>query len=230
MKTVGIIGGLGPDTTAKVYVSIINKIYEAGIAEYPPITIYNLPFPRRIEHEAIVQGIHAEKMLPYLISGARVLEKAGADFGILPCNTLHAFISDIRNSVNIPFLSILDETVTVVHTLGIRSIAILASETSVRADVYGPALAAAQIQYIYPGADDQAIVNHIIVDILNGNRSKDHGTVLGALCDSLYKSGADAVLLACTDLQHVIPECTTDVRILDTTEILIAAAVRTMTR
>jgi len=78
MKTLGIIGGLGPQTTAKIYLSVVDLVRKSGEDKYPPIVIYNLPFPFTIEREAIIQGVNSEKMLPYLINGAKVLEKAGA--------------------------------------------------------------------------------------------------------------------------------------------------------
>lgn len=80
MKTLGILGGLGPQTTSKIYLRIVDLVRKSGKDKYPPIVIYNLPFPFIIEKEAIVQGVNSEKMLPYLIDGAKVLEKAGACF------------------------------------------------------------------------------------------------------------------------------------------------------
>lgn len=109
MKTIGILGGVGPETTSHVYHSIINLFRKSQLKRYPSIVIYNLPFPFVIEKEVIIDGINSHKMIPYLIRGAKILEKAGADFGILPCNTLHKYIERIRRVVKIPFLSILDE-------------------------------------------------------------------------------------------------------------------------
>src|SRR3989338_9227039 len=122
MKTLGILGGVGPQTTSKVYLSIIKLIREKGEEKYPPIVIYNLPFPFVIENEAIIQGINSEKMIPYLIDGAKILEKSRIDFGILPCNTLHKFIGEIRKAVKFPFISILEETVLVLKTKGVKKI------------------------------------------------------------------------------------------------------------
>jgi len=77
MKTLGILGGIGPQTTSKIYLSVIDSIRKKGAEKYPPIVIYNLPFPFVIENEAIVQGINSEKMISYLIDGAKILEKSG---------------------------------------------------------------------------------------------------------------------------------------------------------
>lgn len=80
IKTLEIIGGLGPETTSKVYLRVIDLIRKGGSKKYPAIVIYNLPFPFQIEREAIIEGVNSQKMIPYLIKGAKVLEKAGASF------------------------------------------------------------------------------------------------------------------------------------------------------
>ena len=136
MKTLGIIGGLGPETTSKIYHLVIDSFRKNKKKKYPSIVIYNLPFPFTVENEAIVKGINSYKMLPYLINGAKILEKSGASFGILPCNTLHKYIKEIRRSVRIPFLSILDETALILKKHKIKDVGILATATTVRSKIY----------------------------------------------------------------------------------------------
>ena len=67
MKTIGILGGVGPETTSHVYNSIINIFRKDGKENYPSILIYNLPFPFTIEKEAIIEGRNSEKMIPLMI-------------------------------------------------------------------------------------------------------------------------------------------------------------------
>lgn len=226
MKTLGIIGGVGPDTTAEVYMSIINSIRKEGISNtYPPIVIYNLPFPYVIEREAIVEGKNSEKMIPYLIQGAQVLEKAGAEFGILPCNTLHKYIENIREAVSIPFLSILEETSAVLQKEKVKKVGVLGTKTTVESDIYGSALLQDGIEVVYPNEIDQKQVNQIIVAILEGDQSEVQNQILTAVSNHLISNGAEAVLLACTDLQLVARRMSITVPIHDTTEILTNAAI-----
>src|SRR3989344_3312743 len=107
---------------------------------YPSIVIYNLPFSFAIEKEAITQGKNSERMIPYLVEGAKILEKAGADFGILPCNTLHKHINEIRASVKIPFLSILEETFLSLQSLKVKTVGVLATQTTVDSKIYSGVL------------------------------------------------------------------------------------------
>lgn len=228
MKTIGILGGVGPQTTAKVYLSIIKLIRESGEEKYPPIVIYNLPFPFVIEHEAIVQGINSEKMIPYLIDGAKILEKSGVDFGILPCNTLHKYMEEIRKAVKFPFISILEETALTLKDRKVKKVGILATETTIESKIYEDVLRNNGINILYPSKNEQNIVNNIIVELLNETESNLQREKLESVCNILHGREAEIILLACTDLQLIASDIKISVPIVDTTEILINASVREM--
>ncbi|MDP3948678.1 MAG: amino acid racemase [bacterium] len=224
MKTIGILGGLGPETTSKIYHSIIDLFRKNKTGAYPSIIIYNLPFPFVIEKEAIIEGRNSHKMLPYLIDGAKILEKAGASFGILPCNTLHKYIQEIRSAVKIPFLSILDETASQLKLMKVRTVGILATETSVRDKLYDDVLEKNGIHTLYPTKTEQDSLNKIILELINEEKNDLQGQKIGMICSSLRKRGAESILLACTDIQ--IATFKSDIPIVDTTEILIQASMR----
>jgi len=224
MKTIGILGGVGPKTTSHIYHSIINYFRESGEKKYPPILIYNLPFPFIIENEAIIEGKNAQKMLPYLIDGAKILEKGGADFGILPCNTLHKYIQEIRESVKIPFLSIIDETLKYVKSKKIKSIGILATETTVKDKLYDNILNKNGISVLYPNRREQNNINKIIIELLKGEKNKLQEKEVKEFFSSLQKRGSEAILLACTDLQIIASNIQAPVLLIDSTEILINAS------
>jgi aspartate racemase len=226
MKTLGIIGGLGPQTTSKVYLSVIDLIRKSGKDKYPPILIYNLPFPFIIENEAIIQGINSEKMVPYLIDSAKILEKGGANLGILPCNTLHKYISEIRESVKFPFLSILEETALFLKIKNVQTIGILATETTIHSKIYENILFDNKINILYPEKEEQKVINNIIIGLLDGKSGELYSKKIETICESLCKRGAENILLACTDLQLAISMVNSPIPIIDTTDILIKASVR----
>ncbi|MFA6601379.1 MAG: amino acid racemase [Candidatus Paceibacterota bacterium] len=223
IKTIGIIGGVGPETTSKIYHSIIDT-YKRQSDRYPSIVIYNLPFPFIIENEAIAKGINVHKMLPFLIDGAKILEKSGADFGILPCNTLHKYIKEIREAVKIPFLSILDETVLELISNKVKTVGVLATETTVKDRLYDSLLGKNGINVLYPTETEQKTINQLILELINKTKGKCSEQQMEEICSSLHKKGAGAILLACTDLQ--LAKINSKIPIFDTTDILIAASVR----
>jgi aspartate racemase len=224
-RTIGILGGVGPETTSKVYHSIIDSFKLEGKKKYPSIVIYNLPFPFAIEDEAILQGRNSEKMLPYLLAGAKILERAGADFGILPCNTLHKYMPQIRASVKIPFLSILEETVLELRKMKIKSVGILATETTIREKLYTDILGNNGIDILYPTRAEQDEINKIIVELLKNKKDKSQESKIKSICEALHRRGAKAILLACTDLQ-IIASKNIGILIVDSTEIIIKASLR----
>ncbi len=224
MKTLGILGGVGPETTSKVYLSVIDLFRINKVEKYPAIIIYNLPFPFAVETEAIVEGVNSHKMIPYLIDGAKILEKSGATFGILPCNTLHKYIKEIRESVKIPFLSILEETVLKLKSMKVQTVGILATETTAKDKLYDDVLKKHGINTLYPEKIEQDNLNKIIIELINNKKNDSQGKTIEMVCSSLQKKGADVILLACTDLQ--IATFNASIPTVDTTEILIQASVR----
>lgn len=230
MKTLGILGGVGPETTSKIYLSIIDLFKRNKGGKYPSIVIYNLPFPFVIENEAIIRGVNSQKMIPYLIEGAKILEKSGVDFGILPCNTLHKYIKEIREAVKIPFLSILDETVSRLKSMKVKTVGILATETTVKDKLYDDTLKKNNIKFLYPTKIEQDNINKIIVELLNGKKTNLQDKKIKTICLSLNKEGANAILLACTDLQIITSNIHIPIHIIDSTEILIRASMRELTR
>lgn len=229
MKTLGILGGVGPQTTSKVYLSVIDSIRKNKQEKYPAIIIYNLPFPFIIENEAIIKGINSEKMVPYLVDGAKILEKAGASFGILPCNTLHKYINEIREAVKIPFLSILEETLLRLKSLNLKTVGILATQTTIDSKIYANVLEKNGIAILHPIKTEQDDINNIIVELISGVKSDLHGNKIEMICKSLQGKGAESILLACTDLQLGTSNVNSTIPIIDTTEILIEASVRELT-
>ena len=136
MKTVGIIGGLGPETTSKFYLEIIFSCQKLNKSKRPPIIISSVPLPYALEKDAIVNNSNLQKFLPYLITEAKRLEKAGSDFIVMPCNSLHLFVDDIRKNVNIPVLSIIEKTAEFLQkrsfdNIGIVSTAITAQHNQI---------------------------------------------------------------------------------------------------
>ena len=111
MKTIGIIGGLGPETTAEFYLDIVFSCQNLSKQSRPGILISSVPLPYQIEEDLITKNIGAERYIPFLVQEAKRLENSRADFIVMPCNSLHLFIQNIRDSVKIPVLSIVEETV-----------------------------------------------------------------------------------------------------------------------
>ncbi|MBS3787340.1 amino acid racemase, partial [Candidatus Bipolaricaulota bacterium] len=107
-QTIGILGGMGPEATIECYKSIIDQTPADTDQEHLSIVIVNNPqIPDRTE--AILYD--GDSPVPALQDSARVLEVAGADFLIMPCNTAHHFVSEVEKAIEVPVLNMIETTV-----------------------------------------------------------------------------------------------------------------------
>ena len=224
MKTVGVIGGLGPGTTAEFYLEIISMCQEKDRNNRPRIIISSVPMPYSVEEDAILRNVGVERCRPFLTAEAKRLEKAGADFIVMPCNTLHIFIEDIRRSVKIPVLSIVEETAKFINRNGFKRTGILSTSATVENKLYENAFERNGIAYETPNESQQAEMGNIILNLVNGKKEDGDKEELTSVIDGFEDKNVDCVTLACTDLQLLIREHK-DLKVLDTMKILAEATV-----
>jgi len=227
MKTVGIIGGLGPEATAKFYLEIVSACSNRGEQVHPPILIYSVPLPLQIEEKCIVKGQSEEKCVPYLIQAAKTLEQGGADFLVMPCNSLHVFIEEIRRAVKIPVLSIVEETVKFLKTRNIKEVGILATSITINRGLYKFQLNTQCINEVVPSDQDQDKLGQIIYNLVIGKYTDTDKQELNEIIKSFEKKEIESIILACTDLQILAPYHH-KIKIFDTMEILVDATVQEM--
>lgn len=229
MKTVGIIGGMGPDTTAEFYLGLISQCLKINKINRPPILIYNIPLPYKVEEDALIRGVGENRYLPLLIDAAQKLEKAGADFLVMPCNTLHVFIEDIRRSVKIPMLSIAEETVKFLKGKKISDVGVLSTKITLKKKIYENYFLQNNIKQILPDERQQKVLGGIIYKVVMNKHDDIEEKELAKIITTFREKGVINVILACTDLQLLKPKHA-EIKIYDTMKILAAATVQEILR
>ncbi len=229
MRTVGIIGGLGPETTAEFYLNIIFGTYKISKEQRPGILISSVPLPYKIEEDLIERNVGGERYIPYLTKEAKRLEKAGADFLVMPCNSLHVFINEIRESVSIPVLSIIEETVSFIKDKGYKKVGIISTSATIQNKLYENAFKDAGIEYVTPDDFQQAKMGKIIINLVTGQQRNEDREEIIKIIDTFDTKDIDCVALACTDLQLLIPKHK-NLPIFDTMEILSKSTIREILR
>lgn len=222
-KTIGIIGGMGPLATCDLFRKIV-EITDAGCdQEHVRVCIdNNTEIPDRTA--AILQG--GKDPVPEMVKSAVRLQGMGADVLIMPCNTAHYFYPRITPYLDIPFLHMPEETAKEIKRRGIKKVGLMATDGTVQSGVYDPAFAAQGIEVCLPsGEGQQAIMDVIYKGVKAGNRSIDLGGFYGAM-DELFGQGAEALVLACTELPVAFDLFSIDCPSIDPTLVLAAAAVR----
>lgn len=215
-KIIGILGGMGPESTVLFYQKIIQqcqKQYGAKLDEdYPEIFIYNLPIPN------IVEGLEEpSKILLTLVKGVKKLESIGVDFMVMPCNTATYFLEDIRKEISVPMLSIVEEVAKKVKSEGYKKVGLLATKTTVNNKIYNKDFNRYTIELITP--DEQDKVTEVILNILAGKKLEKDKEILKQIIDSLRNKGAEAIVLGCTDISVLIQQEDIDIKLLDSIEI-----------
>ena len=130
MKSVGVIGGVGPETTSEFYLKVIFQCQKLNTIERPSVVIASVPLLFEIERDLLSSNKGKERYIPFLVNEAKRLEKSGVDFIVMPCNSLHVFINEIREAVKIPVLSIVEETITYLKENKMQYISHLNNEPS----------------------------------------------------------------------------------------------------
>ncbi len=224
MKTVGIIGGLGPETTSEFYLDIVFSCQSKNKTHRPGIIISSVPLPYEIEEDAISKNIGIERIPPFLVAEAKRLEKAGADFIVMPCNSLHVFIKEIRKAVKIPVLSIVEETVKFLKKNKYKKVGIVSTSATIQNKLYETAFKENNIAYETPNDLQQAKMGKFIYNLVMGQQKNSDREELIKIINDFEKKNVDCVILACTDLQLLIPKHP-NLKIFDTMKILADATV-----
>lgn len=200
LKTIGIIGGMGPAATADLMMKIADMTEaECDQKHIPVLTHTNTSIPDRTA--AILHG--GADPVPELTRSAKLLESMGADFLIVPCNTAHYFIPQVQPEVNIPILNMPVSTAKLLKKRGVSKAAILATDGTIQAGIYDKALKDEGVEPMYPDAEQQKMIMSLIYDYVKAGITEfDKLPVqqISDLCDDLRTKGAEALILACTEL------------------------------
>ncbi len=224
MKTVGIIGGLGPETTSEFYLDIVFSCQRKDKTARPGIIISSVPLPYQVEEDLILKNEGSERYIPFLTQEAKRLEKAGADFIVMPCNSLHVFIEDIRKSVSIPVLSIVEETTKFLQRNNFKKVGIVSTSATIKNKLYENSFAQNNIGYETPDDFQQAKMGKYILNLVTGQQNNKDREGLIQIIGEFENRKVDCVVLACTDLQLLIPQHQ-NLKVFDTMKILADATV-----
>ncbi|MFO8034221.1 MAG: aspartate/glutamate racemase family protein [Candidatus Bipolaricaulota bacterium] len=203
MKRIGILGGMSPEATAEYYLHITRRYTERfGNCSYPEIFIHSVSFQPYIDWPAAGRW---DLVADGLVEGARGLERAGADFLVIPANTMHYVLPQISPRIGIPILSLPDAVREEVASHGLRCVGLLGTRYTMELPFYGKVLGKSSIQVIVPRDEDRGIVDRTIYEelVFGQIRERSRQAFLRIIGD-LVAQGAQAVILACTEIPLLI--------------------------
>ncbi len=221
-KIIGILGGMGPEATSKLFQEIISITPASKDQEHLPIIIYNNPsIPDRTE--AILYD--GESPVPELVATAKILEKAGADFILMPCNAAHYFIDDIQKEISIPIINMLEETAKFINKnySNAQSIGLLATSGTVESGIYNDVFDKFGLSIIVPDKNTQ---EGFVMRAVYGEKGIKAGyksfprNLLKKAANELIGKGADIIVAGCTEIAIVITQKLFDFVVVDPSKIL----------
>lgn len=219
MKTIGLLGGMSWESTAGYYKAINEGIKDSlGGLHSAKIAMYSVDFDpiEKLQHEGNWEGT-----AKILSSAAKNIEFAGADFLLICTNTMHKVAPIIEKSINIPILHIADSTAEVLLENGIKTVGLLGTAFTMEQDFYKGRLEDKySLDVLTPNKEDRKIIHDIIykelcLGVINEDSKKEYLRIIKTLSDS----GAQAVILGCTEIGMLVSQKDTEVILLDTTSI-----------
>ncbi len=222
-NVIGIIGGMGPMATCDLMQKIIEHTDAGNDREHIHTVIdCNTDIPDRTE--AIVN--RGESPLPEMVKSAVRLQAMGAKALLMACNTAHYFLKDLETYIDIPVISMPQETAGYLREQGLSKVAVLGTDGTMRSGVYEDTLARFGISCTYPGQEDQRLLMSLIYEYVKAGKEYPYPENIYGMVDRLKDRGVQALILGCTELPILFAKLDVALTVVDPTEILACAAIR----
>jgi len=226
-KVIGVLGGMGPESTAALLNRITRRTPAATEQDHLRVIIDSNPkIPNRTD--ALLFG-NLDPVIEALTETARNLERAGAELIGIPCNTAHAFLADVRESVAIPVLDMVGETAFQTrHAFGEKTIVgLLATDGTLTTRLYHDALRRHHLEAVAPAGPglQNAVMDAIDAVKLHGVTDDAKGALAVAIQD-VTAQGATALIAGCTEVSLVFDRYPPNLPWLDPLTVLADVLVR----
>ena len=225
MKTLGFIGGMSWESSAHYYRLINQGVRDArGPTASAKCLLWSFDFS---EIEALQRAGDWDRLEALMIDAAQRLAGAGAEALMICTNTMHRMADAVEAAAGLPLLHIADPTGAAVRAAGLRTVALLGTAFTMEQGFYKDRLAQRHgLEVLVPEAKDRAAVHRIIYDELVAGvvRPESRAAYRGVIA-RLFDSGAQAVILGCTEIMLLVDQSDSAVPLFDTTALHAAAAV-----
>jgi aspartate racemase len=230
MRTAGMIGGLGPESTIDYYRSIIARYRERKPdGGSPRILINSLDVDKGI---ALLDAGRLDALADYLASGLEPLVRAGADFAFIAANTPHLVFDELQRRSPIPLISIVHATADRAMALGLRKVGLFGTGFTMRASFYPEEFQRAGIALVIPTETEQEQIHRIYIGELLKNQflPESRDAILRIADRMKAEEGSEAIVLAGTELPLLLRGSDAGIDWIDTTVIHVEAVVDELLR
>jgi aspartate racemase len=222
MRRIGIVGGLGPESTVDYYRTMISECHGMKVGRVPEIIIYSLnlkEFPPIAQRQAIAK---------WLLHALQSLHRAGADFAIISANTPHIVFDEVRAVSPLPLLSIVEETEKAVKALGLKKVGLLGTRVTMSSDFYQRVFSSDDISIAVPTQSEQAYIEDKLASEIMFNKIHEDTRqgLLNIAKRMVDEDGIQGLILGCTELPLILVRDEFGIPFLNTTQIHVRSAIR----
>jgi aspartate racemase len=226
MKTIGIIGGIAPESTIEYYRLIIAS-YRDRMRDgtYPPIIINSIDMKKMLD---FIGANDLAGVTEYLLDEIRKLARAGAEVGFLASNTPHIVFEDIQRQSPLPLISIVEAACTATAALRLNKVGLFGTAFTMRGSFYPGVFSREKIALVTPAADDQAYIHDKYMgELVNGvfrDATREH---LLSIVDGLIdRDGIEGLVLGGTELPLILTNANyRGIPFIDTTRVHVESVV-----
>ena len=212
---------MGPEATVRLFNYIVSNTRAESDSDHIPLIIVN--DPKIPDRSAFIHG-DGPTPVPAIEKGILTLEKMGADFATIPCNTAHFFLDEIVRRVSIPVLNMITETANWAKSkyMGTRKFGLLSTTGTYKTKLYNSFFEAKDLKIIDPDQEYQVKAMEAIYGKpgIKAGDKKEPLAVLMEIVDHLTGKGAEAIICGCTEISLVIGQENVELPVLDPLMIL----------
>jgi aspartate racemase len=218
MKRIGLIGGIGPESTLDYYRLIIRAFQERKSPDYPEILIYSANLAELLK---LMEEKHWETLTEWLLHKIEALRKAGAQFAAIGSNSPHVVFDAVKPRSPLPLLSIVEATCNKAQDLGVKRLGLMGTAFTMQADFFQKPFLAEGMTVAVPEPDDQHLIHRRLFTEIELGIIKDstRQELLGVVRRLIDRHGIEALILGCTELPLILTQDEFGICFLNTTAI-----------
>ena len=228
MKTLGLIGGTGPESTIDYYRLLTAQYREKADGASPPVVINSVDLKRMI---GWMGAGELDKVTDYLAEEFERLQRAGVDFAALTANTAHIVFDELQQRTTLPLISIVEATCDRAQSLGFKSVGLFGTRYTMQAPFYPKVFSRTDIKLVTPTEEEQEYIHEkyfgeLLKDVfLPETRER----FLGIADEMKARDGVEAVILGGTEIPLLLrTEEHNGIKLLDTTRIHVDRLIKEM--
>jgi len=228
MKTLGLIGGTGPESTIDYYRLLTNQYREKVDGASPHIIINSINLKQMIEW---MTAGELDKVTDELVKQFEILERAGVDFAALTANTPHIVFDDLKQRVKLPLISIVEATAERAQSLGFKRVALFGTRYTMQAPFYPSVFSRTDVKLVTPNEEEQNYIHEkYFGELLKDKFLPDTRARFLEIADAMKaREGIEALILGGTEIPLLLrADEHNGIHFLDTTRIHVDRLIQEM--